>query len=319
MRILLFALLCIVFTAKAQAITLTDLTCEHLTNPLGIAEKQPRFSWKIATETRNIAQTAYEIRVATATDFSKKSIVWTSGKIISYESLLQQFKGVLASRERYFWQVKVWTTNGQESAWSPAAFFETGLLSNTEWQAQWIELANDTVRYTPSVSVRKSFVLKKKVEKARVYVTAHGFYELYLNSKKVGDDVLTPGWTSYSKRLQYQVYDVTNLLSQGQNAVGAMLGDGWYRGTLGWPSQWGYYGKKRGLLCQIHVRYSDGSEEIIKSDDTWKANQDGPVRMSDIYNGETFDGTKIGGGGRKRVLKMPIGCPFKSGIIAMII
>ena len=293
MRTLLFALLFIAFTAKAQPITLTDLTCEHLTNPLGIVEKQPRFSWKIVTETRNIAQTAYEIRVATATDFSKKSIVWTSGKIISYESLLQQFKGVLASKERYYWQVKVWTTNGQESAWSPTAFFETGLLSNTEWQAQWIELANDTVRYNPSVSVRKSFVLKKKVEKARAYVTAHGFYELYLNGKKVGDDVLTPGWTSYSKRLQYQVYDVTNMLSQGQNAVGALLGDGWYRGTLGWQSQWGYYGKKRGLLCQIHVRYSDGSEEVIKSDDTWKASQEGPIRMSDIYNGETFDATKI--------------------------
>lgn len=294
MRILLFPFLFFVFAAQAQTVTLTDLTCEHLTNPIGITEKQPRFSWKLVTDTRNVSQTAYEIRVATAADFSKKSIVWTSGKIISYQSLLQAFKGVLASRERYFWQVKVWTTDGQESAWSPTAFFETGFLSNTEWQAQWIELANDTVRYTPSVLMRKSFVLKKKVEKARVYVTAHGFYELYLNGKKVGDDVLTPGWTSYSKRLQYQVYDVTNMLSQGQNAVGAMLGDGWYRGTVGWATQWGYYGKKRGLLCQIHVRYTDGSEEMIKSDSDWKANQDGPIRMSDvIYRGETFDGTKI--------------------------
>jgi alpha-L-rhamnosidase len=294
MKNLLFILLCLTFTAKAQPVSLTDLTCEHLTNPIGIGEKQPRLSWKLVSEGRNVLQTAYEIRVATAADFSKKSIVWTSGKTASDASILQTYKGVLASCTRYFWQVKVWTTNGQEAAWSPMAFFETGFLSNSEWSAKWIELANDTLRYTPSVSVRKSFVLKKKIENARVYVTAHGFYELYLNGKKVGDDVLTPGWTSYSKRLQYQVYDVTNLLAQGQNAVGAMLGDGWYRGTVGWATQWGYYGKKRGLLCEIHIKYTDGSAEIIKSDAAWKAHQDGPIQQNDvIYWGETFDARKI--------------------------
>jgi alpha-L-rhamnosidase len=292
MKNLLFILLCFAFTAKAQPVSLIDLTCEHLTNPIGITEKQPRLSWKIATETRNIGQTAYEIRVATANDFSKKSLVWTSGKIASDASVLQPFKGVVTSRTRYFWQVKIWTTDGQESAWSPTAFFETGFLSNAEWSAQWIELANDTTRYTPSVFLRKNVILKKKIQSARAYVTAHGFYELYLNGKKVGDDVLTPGWTSYSKRLQYQVYDVTNLLNEGINGIGALLGDGWYRGTLGWQSQWGFYGKKRSLLCQIHVKYADGSEEIVKSDGTWKANQDGPIRMSDIYNGETYDANK---------------------------
>ena len=151
MKILLFSLFCVVFTAQAQTVTLSDLTCEHLTNPIGIAEKQPRLSWKLTGEGRNIRQTAYEIRVATATDFSKKSIIWTSGKIASDESLLQPYKGVVLARERYFWQVRVWTTDGQESAWSPTAFFEMGFLSNAEWQAQWIELANDTIRYTPSV------------------------------------------------------------------------------------------------------------------------------------------------------------------------
>ena len=293
MKILLFLVLCFTVTVQAQTVTLTDLTCEHLTNPIGINEKQPRFSWKIASEKRNLRQVAYEIRVATSPDFSAKSIMWASSKVASDASILQACKGVLTSRERYYWQVSVWTTDGQISGWSPTAFFETGFLSNTEWQAKWIELANDTVRYSPSVSVRKSFVLKKKVEKARAYVTSHGFYELYLNGKKVGDDVLTPGWTSYSKRLQYQVYDVTSLLTQGQNGVGAMLGDGWYRGTLGWESQWGFYGKKRGLLCQIHVTYADGTEEVIKTDADWKATQDGPIRMSDIYNGETYDATKI--------------------------
>lgn len=293
MKNTLFVLFFLAFSAKAQPVTLTDLTCEYLTNPIGIAEKQPRLSWKIATESRNIGQTAYEIRVATAADFSKKSLVWASGKMASDASILQTYKGPLASRTRYFWQVKVWTTDGQESAWSPTAFFETGFLTNAEWSAQWIELANDTTRYTPSVYLRKNVVLKKKIQSARAYVTAHGFYELYLNGKKVGDDVLTPGWTSYAKRLQYQAYDVTNLLSQGQNAIGAMLGDGWYRGTVGWATQWGYYGKKRGLLCQIHVKYADGSEEVLKTDGTWKAHQDGPIQQNDvIYWGETFDARK---------------------------
>jgi alpha-L-rhamnosidase len=289
MKILLFTLFFAAFTAQAQVVTLSDLTCEHLTNPIGIAEKQPRFSWKLTGEGRNIQQTAYEIRVATADNFSTKSLVWSSGKIASEASILQTYKGSIKARTRYFWQARVWTNGGQESTWSTTAFFETGFLSNEEWQAQWIELSNDTIRTPPSVSMRKTFVLTKKIKEARVYVTAHGVYELYLNGKKVSDDVLTPGWTSYNKRLQYQVYDVTSLLARGQNAVGAMLGTGWYSGSLGYKGKAGTYGKQRGLLCQIHVRYTDGSEDIIKSDATWKATQEGAIRMADIYNGETVD------------------------------
>jgi alpha-L-rhamnosidase len=293
MKVIFFLLFFSTLSAQAQsALNLLDLRCEYRENPLNIAEKQPRLSWKITAKTRNILQSAYEIRVATAADFSPKSILWSSSKVASEASILQTCKANLTPRTRYYWQVKIWTTDGQESAWSPTAFFETGFLASAEWQADWIELADDTVRYTPSVSVRKTFVLSKKIQSARAFVTAHGFYELYLNGKKVGDEVFTPGWTSYAKRLQYQVYDVTAQLSEGANVVGAMLGDGWYRGTLGWQSQWGFYGKKRGLLCQIHVKYADGSEEIIKSDPTWKAHQDGPIRMSDIYNGETYDARK---------------------------
>lgn len=295
MRAFIFILICFAckVNAEAQVVTLTDLTCEHLTNPIGIAEKQPRFSWKLTGEGRNIRQTAYEIRVATAADFAAKTRVWESGKIDSDESILQTFKGIVRSRTRYFWQVRVWTASGQASAWSATAFFETGFLSNSEWQAQWIELPNDTIRTPPAISMRKTFLLKKKIIEARAYVTAHGLYELYLNGKKVGDDVLTPGWTSYNRRLQYQVYDVTTLLAQGQNAVGALLGRGWYSGSLGWEGKWAIFGQQRGLLCQIYVHYADGSEEIIKSDASWKATQEGEIRMADIYNGETVDGRKI--------------------------
>jgi alpha-L-rhamnosidase len=277
----------------AQTRNLVNLTCEHLTNPMGMDVQEPRFSWQLESDARGVKQTAYQIRVATTPDFVAKSTVWDSKKVNSDASVLQTCAGVkLAARQKYYWQVKVWDNNAMEWGWSPTATFETGLMSNTAWQAQWIELQSDTARYPPAVTVRKPFVLKKKIVSARAYVTAHGFYELYLNGKKVSDDVLSPGWTSYEKRLQYQVYDVTPLLKEGQNVVGAMLGDGWFRGTLGWVSQWGIYGKHKGLLCQMHVKYSDGSEDIIKTDASWKANQDGPIRMNGIYEGETYDARK---------------------------
>jgi alpha-L-rhamnosidase len=207
--------------------------------------------------------------------------------------VLQAYNGpALQARKRYFWQVKVWTADGLESAWSPVAFWETGLMNSAGWQAKWIELTADTTRFSPSLFVRKTFNLSKKIEQARAYVTAHGFYELHLNGRKVSEDLFTPGWTSYGKRLQYQVYDVTSLLKQGDNAAGAMLGDGWYRGTLAWGGQWRVYGKRLGLLCQIHIRFTDGSETVVMTGDDWKASQDGPILMDDIYSGETIDARK---------------------------
>jgi alpha-L-rhamnosidase len=274
----------------AQDLSLKDLTVDHKTNPVGIDNKQPRFSWKIKGTGNNIMQTAYLIRVASDEKFS--SIVWQSSKIESSESILQTYKGPeLKSGQRYFWQVKIWDNNGNESKWSLPAHWEMGLLSTSEWKAKWIEMATDTLRYSPATLLRKEFQLTKSISSARVYVTSHGFYELEINGKKIGDQVLTPGWTSYGKRLQYQVYDVTKMLSKGNNAIGAMLGDGWYRGTLAWGDNWKIYGRKLGLLFQLKITYSDGSVSTIISDETWKASKDGPIRMDDIYNGETYDAT----------------------------
>jgi alpha-L-rhamnosidase len=277
----------------SQDLAVRDLTCEHKKNPLGIDNVQPRFSWKIYGTGNNINQTAYSIRVASDSKFSSGKIVWQSGKVESSESVLQPFKGSdLKPEQRYFWQVKIWDNKGRASKWSETSFLETGLVSPSQWKAQWIEMAGDTVRYSPSPHFRKEFSIDKKILSARVYVTSHGFYELHLNGKKVGDQVLTPGWTSYGKRLQYQVYDITSHLSQGQNAIGAVLGDGWYRGTLAWGDNWAIYGKRLGLLLQLRIRYTDGSEALIVSDNTWKASNDGAIRMNDIYNGETYDATK---------------------------
>lgn len=283
--------LCLFGVMYAQELSVKDLTTEHKKNPIGIDSAKPRFSWKVNGTGVNILQSAYSIRVATDVKFSSANIVWQSGRVESGESVLQEYNGTnLKSGQRYFWQVKIWDNKGRVSKWSEAAFWEMGLLSVSDWKAKWIEMEGDTQRYSPSPHFRKEFQVGKKISSARVYITSHGFYELHLNGKKVGDLVLTPGWTSYGKRLQYQIYDVTSMLQTGNNAIGAALGDGWYRGTL--PRGWATFGNKLGLLMQLRILFSDGSEMLIVSDGSWTASNNGAIRMNDIYNGETYDATK---------------------------
>jgi alpha-L-rhamnosidase len=282
----------VITTAIAQKISLYDLTVEHKTDPIGITNSNPRMSWKLRADGKNVMQTAYQVRVAISQDFSKNSIAWESGKVNGDATVLVPYAGSpLKSRTKYYWQVKVWDNKKRESGWSTASW-ETGFMSNDEWKAKWIEPVQDTARRIPALMVRKDFSVAKKISSARAYVTSHGFYELSINGKKVGDQVLTPGWTSYQARLQYQVYDITNHLQQGQNAIGAMLGDGWYRGTLGWIDGYGIWGKTLGLLCELHIRYSDGSEDVIITDKSWKGSSNGPIVLNGIYDGETYDARK---------------------------
>ncbi|MCU0456373.1 MAG: glycoside hydrolase family 78 protein [Bacteroidales bacterium] len=278
---------------SAQDLMVSDLTTEYKKNPLGIDVLQPRLSWKISGTGNDIMQTAYSIRVATDPKFLAKNTVWTSGKVNSPESIHVPYNGsALKSGERYYWQVRTWDNKNRQSKWSETAYWETGLMTQPDWKAKWIEMPGDTNRYSPSPHFRKEFSVEKNITKAVVYVTSHGWYELHINGKKVGDEVLTPGWTSYGKRLQYQVYDVTGQVVKGKNAVGAVLGDGWFRSTLGWGSNWAIYGKKLGLLMQLRIKYSDGTESLIITDGTWKCNNNGAIRMSDVYNGETYDATR---------------------------
>ena len=277
-------------------VQLVNMTCEHKQNPMGIDIANPRLSWKLKSSERNILQTAYQIRVSSTQVFDKKNLVWDSGKTPSGESILQAYKGTaLQSGKPYFWQVKIWDNQGRESAWSNTGSWEMSLLSVNDWKAQWIEPTVQAMSErdkSPAWMLRKGFSLKNKVSYARAYVTSHGYYELSLNGQKVGNEVLTPGWTAYNKRLQYQSYDVTNMLRSGANAVGAMLGEGWFRSTLGWMNNKGFYGKRLGLLCQIYVKYTNGTEEWIISDGSWKSTNEGPIRVNEIYDGENYDATR---------------------------
>lgn len=277
----------------SQQLQVNNLSCEHLINPIGIDITAPRLSWKLGGNARGILQTAYQIRVADNRKFSGKNMVWQSGKTTSDKSVLLPYKGKpLTSATRYYWQVRVWDNMGNSSAWSAPAFWEMGMLNTSDWKAKWIEPIQDTIRLMPALELRKEFNLNKKIASARANITSHGIYKLYLNGSRVGNDELTPGWTSYNKRLQYQVYDITPMLQTGKNAVGAMIGDGWYRGALGWQDNWAIYGKTLGLLCQLDITYTDGSKETVVSDGSWKSTQDGPVVKNGIYYGEDYDARK---------------------------
>ena len=278
---------------SAQELSVYDLTCEYRTDPIGIDNPHPALSWKISSGASNVLQTAYSLRVATDPGFSSSRIVWQTGRVTSGESILIKYEGPeLQPTRRYYWQVRIWDNRGKASRWSPVSYWVTGLMNPSAWKAKWIELENDTSRYSPSPHFRKEFSSTRNIAGARVYVTSHGFNELYINGEKAGDEVLTPGWTSYGKRLQYRVYDVTTMLKKGNNAVGAVMGDGWYRGTLAWGNNWAIYGKRLGLLMQLEVTFTDGSKMMIVTDESWKGIIDGAIRMNDIYNGETYDASK---------------------------
>lgn len=271
----------------------SGLRVEYLSNPLGIDAARPRLSWRLASSERNTMQTAYEIQVANseANLTRGKLLFWDSGRVVSEASVFVDYAGPpTVSRTRYFWRVRVWNTSGRSSTWSPVAHWETGLLAPEDWSARWIgpePTASDSLP-APSPLLRRAFRVSGPVRSARLYVTSLGLYELHLNGQRVGDQLFTPGWTSYLHRLQYQTYDVTALLRPGENAVGAMLGDGWYRGYLGFFGQRNLYGRRLALRAQLEIRYQDGRTERVVSDPNWKTTL-GPVLASDIYRGETYD------------------------------
>lgn len=252
------------------------LKTEHLFDPLGIDIKRPRLFWNCEG---GVKQTAYQI-------VTEK---WDSGKVES-SAMHVEYPLPLTSRERVTWKIRLWDEHDEAGAWSEA-FFEMGFLSKADWKAKWITgnyTVNKKQRY-PVDCFRKTFRMEKPVKSARLYATACGLYEAKLDGKKVGDFCFAPGYTDYTKRIQYQTYDVTDLIRTGENELTCELADGWYRGSCG---AWGLknqYGTETKLLMQLEIAYADGTVETVCTDSTWAWSNDGPIRFADNKDGEVVE------------------------------
>jgi alpha-L-rhamnosidase len=263
----------------------TTPTAEHHREPLGIGEPAPRISWK-TTAPPHWTQQAYQIE--TTRGGATQRTDWTP----SPDSVLVPWPNPpLASRERCAIRVRVRGTDRTTSAWSPPLHVEAGLLQPTDWTAQaisptWPEPTHGT---RPPPLLRREFHLGTDVQRARLYVTAHGLYEIEINGQRVGDHTLAPGWTSYTHRLRYQTHDITEHLRPGPNTVGAWLADGWYRGRLGFAGGHdNLYGDRVALLAQLEIDHHDGTRTTIGTDTDWRAAL-GPIISSGLLDGETHD------------------------------
>jgi alpha-L-rhamnosidase len=323
-----FSIFCLIFLStllSKASIRPTRLTCEYLTDPISVDIKEPRLSWvNIADDNeRGQFQASWEIRVASSKEglISDNPDLWKSGRVVSNESVNIVYKGKqLTSEQNCWWQVRVWDINGKLSDWSEPASWSMGLLRAEDWKAVWIgspwqnefqiprlkypgeKTDSSKVTSDPAPMLRKSFHINKEILSARAYVTGLGYFEMYVNGKKVSDDVLSPNLTLYGKRsdlgeigvmiknnfreyrVMYLTYDISKLLKQGENVAGAILGNGFYNPRSYWTQG---YGSPR-FIAQIHIRYTDGTEQLVLSDPTWKVTKS-PVIMDQVYDGEFYD------------------------------
>jgi len=271
-----------------SSLRVRDLRCEYQRDPLSIDSPAPRLSWILESPRRSAKQTAYRILVATEKDTLRNNTgdLWDSGKVSSIQSIQIAYAGkALASFQRCFWKVRVWDGEGNPSPWSDTAVWSMGILQESEWQAKWIGAPEKS----PSLPIfRREFSLDRKVKSARIYISGLGFYELRLNGEKVGDSLFDPGWTNYRRTCMYAAYDVTKQIRRGGNALGVMLGNGFFNVTGGrYVKYTGSFGEPRFIL-HLRVEYTDGSIAETVSDESWRCSP-GPILFSCIYGGEDYD------------------------------
>lgn len=261
---------------------LNDFRVEYQENPLGIDVKNPRFSWKLRSDEKNTVQTSYHIIVR-----KEDETVWDSEIVAAETSIGVRYPAegrVLEARTRYDVEVEV-TDNHGESA-SASGWFETGLMTPANWQAEWITHGFED-ELEPCAMFMRKFQIQKEVAKARVYASALGIYEFTVNGEPGSDIHFAPGWTSYQSIIQYQTYDITKLLKE-ENEICFTVGNGWYKGVLGFFNQGNHYGKRTALIAQIEIFYADGTKEVIATDESFGSTT-GAHRYGEIYHGEVID------------------------------
>lgn len=312
---LILSLLFFSFSGYSQQLTAENLRCEYQVSPSGIENVSPRLSWELSSNRRNVLQQAYRILVADHPALLQKNTgnVWDSKKVNSSSSIQVVFQGKkLKPATIYYWKVMLWDNQQQSSGWSDIQQWQTGLFSATDWKgAKWIahEVMPDSARILPAHEgkrdknggtnndilplFRKDISISRKITKATFYISGLGHFELRINGKKIGDHFLDPGWTNYEKQALYVPFDVTAELKKGKNALGVMLGNGFYyipKQKKRFRKLLVQYGYPK-MICRLHISYSDGTAEDIISNESWKS-APGPITFSSIYGGEDYDANK---------------------------
>ncbi|WP_200979964.1 family 78 glycoside hydrolase catalytic domain [Echinicola sp. 20G] len=313
--LILFFLCSISWLLTAQTLEFSDLTCNSQTNPICI-DTAPSFTWVMNAPGYGREQTAYEILVASNKELlnDDHGDLWSSGKILSNKSVgITYDGGNLEPKQKYYWKVRIWDENGEVTGWSPTQYFQMGLVDSSNWgSSKWIGLSKDTresphrfrdyktgamkdpVKVTSHAAgyFRKEFQSKKAIKEARAYICGLGYYELLINGEKVGDHVLDPAPSNYDKQAYYVAYDITEALRRGNNAVGIILGNGFYGQNISWKND---PESERDLSfgtptvrLLMEITYLDGSIATVSSDQSWKEST-GPIVFDNIYGGDTYD------------------------------
>ncbi len=276
---------------------ISGIWTEGRRDPLGIDEPHPRLSWRLASDRPSTWQQGYRVQVATRADFADKTILWDTDHVVRSDAVRVAYGGPpLAPRAQAYWRVMVTDSRGGISRWSDVGSWEVGLPAEAEWVGRWVTYVQPDLisepaemwKYRPGPYLRRSFSLPSEVVRARAYVTALGLYELRINGRRIGDRHLSPGWTDYRRRLEYQVYDVSDVLEPGENVVGAALADGWWAGNVAWFGR-SQYGDAPALLAQLECLLADGSTVVVATDHGWSG-RPGASLVADLIAGQRIDG-----------------------------
>jgi alpha-L-rhamnosidase len=272
-----------------------NLRCEYLNNPLGIDTPEPRLSWLLEDARYGAVQTAYQLVIGndSVATLKGEGNIWNSGKVLSDKMLISYTGGKLTPFTQYYWSVRVWDKDGVESQPVLAAF-ETGMMTLSNWKGTWISdghtTSGNSIHVKPAPYFRKEFETPKKVKSARAYIAVAGLYELSINGEQIGDHRLDPMFTRFDRRNLYVTYDVTSQLQTGKNAIGVLLGNGWYnlQSTAVWYFDRAPWRDRPTFCLDLRITYEDGSIEIVKTGDDWKTNLS-PVIFNSIYTAEHYD------------------------------